>query len=837
MSIHVNQLQDLAKLIQVELPALGPVEVSATVSGNLATLGHDGMEITGVNLLLDDKNLTVNGTGSFVGIPLDIKGDMQLDIKAPDTDELLRVVGVNRSLAGQLHIKAKLHAENKLVDMSLQQAQFESSLFNGHMSGTVTDILDSALATIDIDIEAPDMSLVTQLSGQGMPPEWGPISGSGQLVGSRGQYAIDDIVAKISGNSTATAKGSIASLMPFDDMHLDVDVNLFTLAETSAFTVKPLPDIGPISGDGAVVWENGELSLIGAKATYDGSLGAAVVTGKIDDLIEFDKVRLKGDADLPDFKALDLFTGFTMPAVDRVIVSTDLISTEAKDLSARNLSVTARKNKLSVSAEGSVDSIIKNNAILDLKLTTKVGSIKQLEALVDNDLPDVGPASASANLSGSGQDIKLADVEITLNDALLSGNVSSDVGNLNRIDMLSFDVDLETVSAKDTLAKFGISSDVNEPATLSSKVLLDVSKHSVKLDDARLTMSKNKLTGELNLLNITDPETRSQIAGSINLKEWNTMQARHPPMLRDSKLGKPASSEKLLSDIPLPLSFIARNDLSLKIQIDELTSDLFDISDATLDLNSENGLLTVGPFSGMVNQGQADFHMSIDTTQNPADVSLTVDLENFDLTRAGLLQSTNFIEHAGGTTAKIKLIGRGDSVADILGSANGEGGVYIDNVVLKQGMLHVLSSDLLDQLVDAINPSKQQSKQTRLICSVLVFEIKDGTLNTPTGFAVDLDKFSIHGNANIDFSDESIDVVIDSKPKKGLGFSFSRFVNLIKIDGQLAAPKLSLSKTGVLRLGASVVAAAASGGISLLAEGLWHRRHANSDICAQALGK
>ena len=345
VSIHVNQLQDLAKLIQVELPALGPVDVSATVSGNLATLGHDGMEISGVNLLLDDKNLVVNGTGSFTGIPLDIKGDMQLDIKAPDTDELLRVVGLNRSLAGQLHIKAKLHAENKLVNMSLLQAQFESSLFNGHMSGTVTDILDSALATIDIDIEASDMSLVTQLYGQNMPPEWGPISASGQLVGSHGQYAIDHIVAKISGNSTATAKGSIASLMPFDDMHLDVDVNLFTLAETSAFTTEPLPDIGPLSGDGAVVWENGELSLVGAKASYDGSLGSAVVTGNIDDLIGFDKVRLKGDADLPDFKALDLFTGFTMPAVDRVVVSTDLISTEAEDLSARNLSVTALKKQ------------------------------------------------------------------------------------------------------------------------------------------------------------------------------------------------------------------------------------------------------------------------------------------------------------------------------------------------------------------------------------------------------------------------------------------------------------------------------------------------------------
>ena len=176
---------------------------------------------------------------------------------------------------------------------------------------------------------------------------------------------------------------------------------------------------------------------------------------------------------------------------------------------------------------------------------------------------------------------------------------------------------------------------------------------------------------------------------------------------------------------------------------------------------------------------------------------------------------------------------------DTSNGKNGEGGLYIEGVVLKRGLLHVLSSDLLYQLIDAINPSKHQGKQTRLTCSALTFQINNGMLDTPMGFAVDADKFTIYGNAVINLSDESINVEIDSKAKKGSGFSFSlnRLVNLVKIDGHLASPRLSLSHSGVLRLGTTIVAAVVSGGLTILAKALWERQNANSDVCAQVLGK
>lgn len=777
--MHLKDLQDAAEIFQIELPTLGPIDVTANVTGNLSNISDDGIDAT-------------------------------------------------------------LLAGNKQVDLILHQARLESDQLNVNMSGEINDVLNTVQAKVDIGVDAPDMTLITTLFGQRMPPEWGPVSASGHLSGSHGRYAVNQIDAKLNGNSTAIAIGSIASLMPFDNMHLDVQANLFSLTEVSAYTPEPLPGIGPFSGNGTVIWKNEKLSLVDAKANYNGPLGIVVATGSIGDLIRFDGVRLRADADLTDFKALDLFTGFTMPQVDGVVVSTNLFSIEALDLSARNLNVTARKDNLSISAEGSADSIFKNKGILDLKLATQVESISQLESLVKKDLPDIGPISGTAQLSGSRQNIKLIDVELMLNDPLLSGTLSADVGYLDRIEQISINTQLKTISIKDTLEKFSIHTDVSEPAALSSQVHMDVTNDFIGLENTRLTIADNTLTGELDLFDMINPEKQSRIAGTIDLMDLNIMDLRDRPMGIRSKTNGPTSTMMtgmLLSDTALPWGTIARNDIDLKIQVDNFMSTLLDVSDATLNLQSKDGLLTVGPFSGMVNQGQAELHMVVDTRQNPPSVSLTANLKNFDLARAGLLQNSNLIENTGGTTVMLQLDGHGDSIADILASANGEGGLYIEDLVLKQGILRVLSSDLLDQLVDAIDPSKVRSDETHLLCSALAFQLDNGKLDTPMGFAIESDKFAILGKANLNFNDESINVMINSKPRKGLGFSLNRFVNLVEIEGQLATPKLSLSESGLLRLGASLAAAVASSGVTLLAEGLWERQQANSNVCAQALGK
>lgn len=60
--------------------------------------------------------------------------------------------------------------------------------------------------------------------------------------------------------------------------------------------------------------------------------------------------------------------------------------------------------------------------------------------------------------------------------------------------------------------------------------------------------------------------------------------------------------------------------------------------------------------------------------------------------------------------------------------------------------------------------------------------------------------------------------------------------SLIKLQESLGSSSLSVSQSGLLKSGASLAAAIAGSGVTLLAQGLYEKHRANSEVCAKALG-
>ena len=838
-SVHIDNLTDIGELINIELPSIGPITLSASVNANSATLNSSGIDLSMISLQVDDHNLTLDAQGAFSFVQQSSAGELEINLAAPDLNWVLDLAGIKKQLPGSVKVGATLRQTNNNWHVDIHQATLIGKLIDLELAGNIEDLLGIKKALLNIAVNTPNLDIIEQLYGKKMPKEWGPITASGTLHGSDGNYSILEIEAKLNGLSKLTAKGSIASLVPFDHMQLDVEAHLHSLDEISTFTRKPLPDIGPFIGKGVVSWRQKHLTLTDARANYNGPHGIAAVTGNIGDLVHFDKVRLRADADLPSFSALDLFTGFTMPPVDNVVASANLISTHAKDLSAKNLKVTVKRDAISISGEGSVDSIIKSKAILDLKLKSRVESLDLLDNIVGRKFPAIGPVTATAKLVGSKKNIEITDLEAKLDDEYLTAVVQTDIGFLNRIEKIPLNVLLKTPSAKHALSKFGISTTVTKPASLKTEVVINLRDDIINIDNALLKINENTLNGNLSLVNYINRLQRTLIKGEIIVVDWNVLDIldqplgiNHTPQLQEGT----KASVTILSKKPWALSLVARDDIDINVKIEQFTSTLLQIRDAYLEFRSEQGFLTLGPFAGLVNQGKAKFKAMVDTTLYPPAISITASADKIDLSQAGFLEASDLFENAGGTYARLNLVGRGNSVAEFMSTVNGEGGLYIEDILFKQGALRIFSSDIIDQLVNTINPNKESKQQTRFKCSALTFQIEDGFLETPYGFAIESDDFSIVGSANTNFKNETIKIDINSKPKRGLGLSLNKLANLIKIEGQLGSPKLSLSETGLLKFSASIAAAIASSGATLLAEGLWEKRQAKSDVCEMALG-
>ncbi len=843
ISIEMDSLTQLGKVTNRTLPDIGPVSLEATLAINPETMASSGLQISDLDLAVADPRMRLDVHGEFSGVGAADSGALSLSMDIPDTDPIFTMFNVQRSLPGALSIDASLAGSDGVYDVELQRADFESDFIDAELAGTVADILHTVRADVSVKLDTPDLSLVTQLFGTKMPPAWGPITASGWLQGENGRYAMNNIDATLDGNSRAKASGFIKSLVPFDQMHLDVEANLSTLDEISTFTKKPLPDIGPITGSGVVGWQDGALFLNDARLNHNSQYGIAVVTGNIGDLIHFDKVRLRADADLPDFSALELFTGFALPAVDRVMASTNLISATALDISARQLTVTATRDGLSVVGTGAVESFIKPYIGVDLSLVSQVDSLSQTNTLTGLQLPELGPLQTTAHLKGAGREFSLNDISVTLADQILAGTVTGQLDDLTAFDEMSFDVELKSDDVAVIANEFGFHNSISVPATLETTVSFN--DKTLQFNNANIDIQGNRLEGNVTMHNVLDGDTKSRIAADMTLVNVDTrtlfgQALRTRQVISDSgKSAQQASKDtRILPDAPLPIDLLLKDDLDVSLRIDSFSSALLDITDANLEVKVRDRVISIGPFNGTVNQGRFDLNIVVDAHHDPITVGVDVILDEFDLSRTMVFNGNELVDSAGGAWINLSFTGEGVTVAEILGSATGEGGVYIEDLVFQENALAIFSSDLIEQLADALNPfADKKMMGTQLHCSAIMFQLEDGMLMTPFGFATDASDFSVVGEAQVSLKNETMELMFNPRPKTGLGVSLRRLAALVKLEGAIASPSLKLSESGLLQFGASIAAAVASGGVTLLAEGLYNKLDSQSDVCAEALGK
>src|SRR5690606_25808646 len=72
--------------------------------------------------------------------------------------------------------------------------------------------------------------------------------------------------------------------------------------------------------------------------------------------------------------------------------------------------------------------------------------------------------------------------------------------------------------------------------------------------------------------------------------------------------------------------------------------------------------------------------------------------------------------------------------------------------------------------------------------------------------------------------------------RSGTGISAGQLAELVRVGGTLAEPKAVPDTKAAFKTAASVGAAVATGGLSILAQGLLDRKSADADPCATALG-
>jgi AsmA family protein len=201
----------------------------------------------------------------------------------------------------------------------------------------------------------------------------------------------------------------------------------------------------------------------------------------------------------------------------------------------------------------------------------------------------------------------------------------------------------------------------------------------------------------------------------------------------------------------------------------------------------KDGVLQLDPLKVGIAGGSMAGRMRINGNSNPAVAQVHLDARSLEFNKMfpGIK-----VTHAsfGRLAGDIDLKGRGNTVAQMLGSSNG-------NVALLMGSGEI--SELLVALADLdggqllkLLASGDKNRQVPLRCAAAAFDVKSGLMNT-RAFVVDTSESVIYGQGQLSLANESMDLTLRPYPKD---MSILSLRMPLRVSGDFAKPKFGPDK-------------------------------------------
>lgn len=295
------------------------------------------------------------------------------------------------------------------------------------------------------------------------------------------------------------------------------------------------------------------------------------------------------------------------------------------------------------------------------------------------------------------------------------------------------------------------------------------------------------------------------------------------------------NAEKVFPDTPLPLDTLRSVDANVALKGARVVSSGVVLSPFSLDASLRDGRLTLntggGLYGGTV-AGSIDYHAA---SKKPR-MDIHVNAKQFDLGALVNAREGSEVMTGGRSDLSLKLRGYGANPRAIAGSSSGELVTKVGSSKLSNTAVKTIGADVLMSLVRAVTPAEEDDEVTHLECGVVRMDFNDGIGETDRGIAAETKRVNVTGSGTIDLKTEEVDIAIRTEPKEGLGLSASSLSSLVQVGGTLANPSPELDPVGALKTGATVGAALATGGLSLLGQALFNRVTADDAPCDTALG-
>ena len=432
-----------------------------------------------------------------------------------------------------------------------------------------------------------------------------------------------------------------------------------------------------------------------------------------------------------------------------------------------------------------------------------------------------GDLSVSGKLGVDRRKVEFAPLQARLgeNEVVLKGTLSR-----GRKGDGQFSIDARVVSLDSLRAGL-------PPLPLEATTTIKRAPGRIELDPLELKLGNSDLTGTVRLETGAGKALQARFQsqrvdlGQL-LAEPEDEQA--PAAAEGSQDGP--EQDKVFSSEPLPLDLLRDWNVDFSTAVEALTVGNGALGDVEAKVLVRDGRLQYyGSASG---QEGGTAVSRLDMTASGSQAELTAQVFMRDL-RINVFSGEDATpEQVPPISVTVDLRAVGGSAHDLASSTNGRILITQGPGRVENSLVQKFSGDLVAQVFRALNPFAEQDEYTNYECTVLALDVESGKAEI-SGMLTQGEKLKIVGGGDIDLGSEKLAIEFNTKPRKGVGVSADMFVTpFVKIGGTLAEPGVGLNQKGVLLAGGAAVA---TGGISLLVQGLLDRITGGTDSCDKLL--
>lgn len=801
-----SQTTEAAKRFLVDiLPEMGAVKATGRLAGPVEEMSLEDLSIH----IGESQPLQLKSNGRIARIPIDdssISGlDLTLTLQAEKSRVLTSTFDLPFPELGLVSATSQiLYSDDQLQFKTINLNTTHAQGLKVGLSGDVNlDFNEPPQSPDDIQMEiritAPNLGAAEPILGTRVLSTFGPVTGEARIMSDTKTLSLEDL-SVIVGQSDQTimewqgriGKSGLSGDQSASDIEIRASIKANETADFAALAGITLPKIGPLDGAWRLIDCKGNYCIddlnvtIGQKDKFHMS-----VDGGIDSILRKDSISLDGIdfnivAESSDISLIPVMSDLGLSNLGAFYVKARMTHKENHlDLKTFFLR-TGLQEKPTVTMQGEVLGIEapeKANMNITFETTTK----PWIETYTEQSVTEDRRIHGSLRLTGLADNWRIHKLTLTAEEPdNFSLKTTGAVMKLKD----AFKTDLKlTVNSKEPsfiLSTFGISLPSSSPMSIDGEFKAKGAKSNFD-GELRFGKTRFKTTVGSEIIRDQIPTIHIQTAtDALYLPDFERPSKEEKGKRLFRRFFEPfrfdkksESKTECLPKGPLDIDMFKGFNMSLSIYAEKLIGKNVQLDNLKIDMSLDDGLLVVRPSGMRHEEGEISLEAVLDTRKEKPDIMVKASAEDVDLD--ALLHYMDRPVVLGGFLNLVTDIrGSGNSLYEMAASLNGNIGFSVENGKIKRD-IELLSADAFDTLTSL----PKMDKYRDLNCLTLRFIFEDGLGKSQIMF-LDTPNVRSRGLGTIDFKSDTLDFVIQPKPKKGL----SGLNSAIRIQGPICDPKI-----------------------------------------------